>query len=163
MYTDLLQTFAEVAATLAGFIGVVFVLGRRSEGHLTARESSALFHLLFTALGALFFSLVTPLFLGSTVDENVVWRVANGASGLYHLLGVGRASLEALRGHFGVPKAFTWMLFSGSYTLIPANFATAAGYFPEVAPIVFMLGLIWFLVVTAVTFVSLLSMGGRAA
>jgi hypothetical protein len=163
LYSELLHTSATVAATLAGFIGVVFVLGRRSEGDLSIHERSAVFHLLYTALGVLFFSLVMSVFLASTVEQGLVWQVGNGAFGLYHLLGAGRATAEALRGEFGVRKVIAWPLFIGSYPIIGANFAAAAGYFPEAAPLVFMIGIVWLLLVTAATFVSLLSTGGRVA
>ena len=49
----------------------------------------------------------------------------------------------------------------GSYPIIGANFAVAAGCYPEAAPLVFMIGIVWLLLVTAATFVSLLSTGGR--
>ena len=45
-YISLLLTFAQIAATLTGFTGVVFVLGDRSQGRLNAQDSSALFHFL---------------------------------------------------------------------------------------------------------------------
>lgn len=162
MYSELLHTSATVAATLAGFIGVVFVLGRRSEGDLSIHELSAVFHLLYTALGVLFFSLVMSVFLESTIEQGLVWQIGNGAFGLYHLLGSGIAHVEALRGEFGVrKKVIAWPLFIGGYPLIGANFAVAAGYFLEIAPLVFMIGIVWLLLVTAATFVSLLSTGGR--
>lgn len=66
MEVDFLNTVAKVAVTLTGFIGVAFALGRRSEGGLSIHESSAVFHLLYTALGSLFLSLVASVFLAST-------------------------------------------------------------------------------------------------
>jgi hypothetical protein len=51
-----------VAATLTGFIGVVFVFGERS--HRLGREQySALFHLMYSSLSALFISLFAALML----------------------------------------------------------------------------------------------------
>lgn len=68
MYFELLLTSASITATLAGFIGVVCVLGDRSEGNLNTRELSAVFHLLYTAMGVLFFSLVMAIFLASPIE-----------------------------------------------------------------------------------------------
>lgn len=72
-----------------------------------------------------------------------------------------RGITEASRGEYGVRKVIAWPIFIGSFPIIGANFLAAAGYFPEIAPLVFMIGIIWLLFVTATTFVSLLSTGGR--
>lgn len=68
---------------------------------------------------------------------------------------------RSLQGEFGVRKVIAWPLFIGSYPIIGANFTAATGYFLEIAPFVFMIGIVWLLLVTAATFVSLLSTGGR--
>lgn len=51
MHQDLLYTIAEVAVTLAGFSGVVFILGNRAQGNFSNSEKNGLFHLLFTTCG----------------------------------------------------------------------------------------------------------------
>ena len=53
MGDELLSTIAEVAVTLAGFSGVIFALGSRAGGKLTAKEESGLTHMLLTSLFAL--------------------------------------------------------------------------------------------------------------
>lgn len=115
LYTDLLLTSASVAATLAGFIGVVFVLGSRSEGDLSNHELSAVFHLLYTSLRVLFFALVMAVFLASPIKQGLVWQVGNGAYGLYHLVGAGKGITEASRGEYGVRKVIAWPIFIGSF------------------------------------------------
>ena len=54
-YAIVLLAYAQVAATLTGFIGVVFVFAERSR-RLDDDLSSALFHLMYTSLSALFLS-----------------------------------------------------------------------------------------------------------
>ncbi|MEO6823200.1 MAG: hypothetical protein ABI167_00435 [Nitrosospira sp.] len=49
----------------------------------------------------------------------------------------------------------------GSYPIIGFNFAIAAGFFSELASLVFMIGIVWVLMVTVATFISLLSTEGR--
>jgi len=94
-YGGVLLTFAQVAATLTGFIGVVFVLAEGPGGLRSIHEASALFHLLFSALGALFLSLFAAVLLAySAADEHLAWRIANTLSGVIHLLGAGRLALE---------------------------------------------------------------------
>ena len=53
MGDELLSTIAEVVVTLAGFSGVIFALGNRSGGKLTAKEESGLTHMLLISLFAL--------------------------------------------------------------------------------------------------------------
>ncbi|MEP6879513.1 MAG: hypothetical protein ABI865_11755, partial [Nitrosospira sp.] len=78
-------------------------------------------------------------------------------------IGVGRATFETCQGRYGMPKRFAWPIFMGSYPIIGCNFVVAAGYFSELAPLVFMIGIVWLLMVTAATFVSLLSTEERNA
>ena len=163
MYIGLLGTIAEVSATLAGFIGVVFVLGRRAEGRLTAEEASGLFHLLFTALGALFFSLGLAAALAATHEHPTTWRVGNGLLGFYHIVGVSRSTIAEVRGYQGLPGALSWFLQAGGYAFVIANLGVAAGFFLGAAPILFVACLCWFLLISLTYFVSLLSAGQRDA
>ena len=71
-----------------------------------------------------------------------------------------RGITEASWGEYGVRKVIAWPIFIGSFPIIGANFLAAAGYLPEIAPLIFMIGIIWLLLVTATTFVSRLSTGG---
>ena len=90
-----LLAYAQVAATLTGFIGVVFILGERAQGRFNQHESSTLFHFMFAGLGTLFISLFVALLLVTpVVDEHLAWRLANGLSGLFHLIGASRLTLE---------------------------------------------------------------------
>lgn len=43
MHQDLPYTIAEVAVTLAGFSGVVFILGSRAQGKFSSAEKNGLF------------------------------------------------------------------------------------------------------------------------
>ena len=99
MEVFVLLGYAQIAATLSGFIGVIFVFGERSQGRLSIHDASAIFHFMFAGLGALFISLVTALslvcFPGS---EGLVWRLANGVGALMHIGGAGRLALESKRG-----------------------------------------------------------------
>lgn len=150
-----LLAFAQVAATLTGFIGVVFVLTERPGGRLSVHESSALFHLLFSALGALFLSLFAAILLVySPAQEHFAWRISNALSGLIHLTGAGRLMLETRRQASGMQRAV------GASTLGIAtagvSFVAAAGYLPRAEALIFMLATLWALGVTVIAFVSLL-------
>ena len=97
-YAIVLLAYAQVAATLTGFIGVVFVFAERSR-RLDDDLSSALFHLMYTSLSALFLSLFAALLLVySAREEHRAWQICNALSGFIHLSGAGRLALETL-GH----------------------------------------------------------------
>lgn len=67
---DSLALIVGAAVTLAGFSGVVLVLGRRARGKWSALERARIFNLLATTFAALFFSLsaLTLLHAGSHVS-----------------------------------------------------------------------------------------------
>jgi hypothetical protein len=89
-YAVVLLAYAQVAATLTGFIEVVFVFAERAR-RLDGDLSSALFHLMFASLGAPFLSLFAALLLVySVAEEHIAWQICNALSGFIYLLGAGR-------------------------------------------------------------------------
>lgn len=155
-YVVLLLAYAQIAATLTGFIGVVFVLGERADGRLSTNEASAVFHLLFSALSALFISLLAGLLLVVLeTNEDLAWRIANGLSGIVHLVGASRAALETRHGTSGFDRASIPTLAIG-FTVATANFVIAAGYHANLEAPVFMVATLWTLGVTVISFVALL-------
>ena len=85
-YAIILLAYAQVAATLTGFIGVVFVFGERSH-RLGKGQSSALFHFMYASLSALFLSLFAAVLLVySASEEHIAWQICNALSGLIHLI-----------------------------------------------------------------------------
>jgi hypothetical protein len=153
-YAVVLLAFAQVAATLTGFIGVVFVFGERSR-RLETDESSALFHLMYTSLSALFLSLFAALLLVySATAEHSAWRICNGLSGFIHLIGAGRLAIEMLGQKTRIRRAFiTSTIGLGTAGV---SFVAAAGYLTREEALIFMLATLWLLGVTVVAFVSLL-------
>ncbi len=154
-YPVVLLAYAEVAATLTGFIGVVFVFDERSR-RLGSDRPSALFHLMYASLSALFLSLFATLLLEFYApNEQHAWRICNGISGAIHLFGAGRLALETLRHQ-------TDLLRSGASSTIglgtaAVSFIAAAGYFAtNEQALIFMLATLWILAVTVIAFLSLL-------
>jgi hypothetical protein len=95
-YAVVLLAYAQVVATLTGFIEVVFVFAERAR-RLDGDLSSALFHLMFASLGALFLSLFAALLLVySVAEEHIARQICNALSGFIHLLGAGRLIFETL-------------------------------------------------------------------
>ncbi len=150
-----LLVYAQIAAALAGFIGVVFVFGERSQGNLSRHESSAIFHFMFAGLNALFISLITALALVCFAEsEQLIWRVANGVAAAMHLGGGGRLALETMRKETSLQAGH----FTSACGLVVGTFSAlcAAGYLPGIGNFVFLFGTIWMLGVTAISFLSLL-------
>jgi hypothetical protein len=148
-----------VAATLTGFIGVVFVFAERSR-RLDGDLSSALFHLMFASLGALFLSLFAALLLVySAAEEHIAWQICNALSGFIHLLGAGRLLLERLGHKTEVRRSsITSALGLGTAGV---SFLAAAGYLTREEALIFMLATLWLLGVTIIAFVSLLVSASR--
>jgi hypothetical protein len=149
--------------TIAGMRSVIFILGRRAERPLTAKERSGLFHLLLTASGALLFSLVVAAGLATSSDESAVWRTGCGLVGAYGFLGASRAAIQELRGEHSLPPLFAWPIPIGGIVLAVANLLVAGGFFTHLAAVVCVSLLIWFLLVALVYFVSLVLPGEDAA
>ena len=75
---DLLTVMAEVGIALAGFTGLVVVLGRRAHGDWTPAERTQLAILLQTSLAAVFFALLPLLIPRLPFPETAVWRTLTG-------------------------------------------------------------------------------------
>jgi hypothetical protein len=146
---------AQIAATLTGFIGVVFVVGERAQGRLSTHESSAVFHFMFAGMGTLLLSLLAAVLLVClSAHENLAWRVANGLIGLFHMTGAGRLAVETWRNESGVRRA---SITSGIGLAVgSACLLSAAGFLPQLENLILMLATLWSLCVTVISFISLL-------
>ena len=76
---DTLLTLAEIAVALAGFTGIVGVLGRRTQDPAGAISWFRLRAMLEVALRNAAFAVLPIPFLGMVSPETLVWRVASGA------------------------------------------------------------------------------------
>ena len=79
--SETLRTIAEIGIALAGFTGVVAVLGRRSRGDWSPLETLRLHILIQTSLLVVFLSFL-PILLLRAASAEMAWRTANGACGL---------------------------------------------------------------------------------
>ena len=79
--SEILQTFAEVGVAIAGFTGVVFVLGNRATGEWPHAERMWFRVLLESSLCVVFFALL-PVVLASYLSSSTVWRLSDGLLGI---------------------------------------------------------------------------------
>lgn len=155
MYQEYLLTIAQVSGALLGFVGVVLTLGRRSEGLLSKRDESGLFHLIFTSTGALFLSLLMYVFLASFEQHDIVWRVGSGLFALYSTYGPVRAMLEGKRGENRLGENSRFILSTISFILVIFNILVVFDIITTYAPLIFMLSLTLLIAVSISYFIPL--------
>src|SRR5262245_40678494 len=130
------MTIAQVAATFAGFSGVVIVLGRRGHG---AWQRFVIKFILLTALGVLFFSFVPDVVAAAHIGDTGSWRVAMALFASYHLAVIGWVFAEERRARIlpefqqRLPRSRAPLVAGGSVVIL-FQFAEAAGFASELLP-----------------------------
>lgn len=156
MGDELLSTIAQVAVTLAGFSGVIFALGSRSRGRLSAKEESGLTHMLLTSFGPVLLSLITLVLLNSALEEGIAWRIGCGLVGVFCFTGSTKAMIDEVKGRHSLPRLIAWVAPVGAQLLGLANLVVAFGFKVETAEVVLDVTLIYLLWISMSYFVSLL-------
>jgi hypothetical protein len=160
-HRDVLMAIAQVAATFIGFASVVFAVGRASVAGVNAPERTALIHLLLPSILVLFLAFAPVVAFAGITSEAQVWRVANGVLGIIHLLLVSNATWVAVRSQLLEPVPLRFVLIPGGYLAVAANLAVTFGFLQELAVLIYLAGLVWFLLVAAVQFVMLILLHER--
>ncbi len=149
---SILTTVAEVSIALAGFTGVVAVLGNRRNHDWSPEERLQLRTLVETSLTAMFASFVPAVLFLALDSEPAVWRSANLFLGALHL-----ANLVAFlrRTTDAKPTASQRGLLVIGIAMILAHFLTATGLIPWYV-LIFLVGLLQQVFIAALNFVLLL-------
>ena len=156
MDDELLSTIAEVAVTLAGFSGVIFALGNRAGGTLSAKEESGLTHMLLTSFGPVLISLVALVLLKSDLENILAWRISCGLAGVFCFAGSTKAMIDELKGRHILPKIVAWAAPIGAQLLGVANLGVALGYQVAMASVILESALVYMLWISITYFISLL-------
>jgi hypothetical protein len=157
--TELLTTLAQLGVALAGFSGIVVVLGARANGRWSARERQLLSALLAASGSVILWSLLPLLLLASELSDHRVWLVSSGS------WVVGQVAVLALRSRQAVrdrearaeDRVLVVSLFLGGVTALAvqvANLRLAVAW-PHLA------GVSWHLAVSFLVFVRLLQPSPR--
>lgn len=152
----ILETFAQVAATLVGFTGVVFAIGSFSQGGLSPAERHGLLHLLVPAAIVLFLSLLPMVVSNGAEPGPLFWRAFNGLLGGVHLLTLADATRSVLSRQVPEPIPIHIGMVVIGYTTVVANFIVVLGFISELAVLVYLISLLWFLVVSVTQFMLLI-------
>ena len=149
---SILTTVAEVSVAIAGFTGVVAVLGNRRNHDWSPEERLQLRTLVETSLTALFASFAPSVLYLALTAEPAVWRGANLFLGMLHL-----ANLVAFlrRATDARPTTSQKGLLAVGVAMILAHFLAAGGLLPWYV-LIFVLGLLQQVFIAALNFVLML-------
>jgi hypothetical protein len=156
---EILQMVSGAAVALAGFSGVVAVLGRRGRGEWSSQELLQLRTLVEPSLIALFGSFIPGTLQLIFPSESLTWRLSNGVLGL---LGVAGVSAFVSRSLSTSTTTGQRVLLTVAVASVGAQLLAAAGVLTQYE-LIFVLGLIVALVVAAHNFLLLLFSMGHAS
>lgn len=157
---DALFTVAEVGIALAGFSGVVAILGRRGAGEWSAPDWLRLAMLLSFSFGAVGFSLLPTLLLGLGVGEASAWALSSLLLALFlltaYVLVTRRLAQLGDAATRQFPRATGIAVAALSLPVLVVLLLNAAGvlFSREFGP--FFLGMLWLLALGGLQFYRLL-------
>ncbi len=150
-----LAAIISVAAAFIGFTGVIFAVGRFSQGQWKPSERNALLHLLLPSTLALFLAFVPMVLLTGVESGAGVWRASNGLLAVIHAPLVSRALWLAIRAELVEPLPLRFVLIPAGFISVLASAIVAVGHLQRYAVMTFTGGLVVFLFVAAIQFVML--------
>jgi hypothetical protein len=147
---NLLTTIVQVAATFIGFTGIIFAIGKYSQGGWNDAERAAVLHLLLPSIAALFLAFL-PILAASGIEAGPgQWRLWNLLSALVHLPMVTNAARLKWRGQLIEPVPISNVLVPGGNAVILTNFIVVAGVLQRLSVTIFAASLVWFLLISSV-------------
>jgi hypothetical protein len=160
---SMLTAVAGVASAFIGFTGVIFAVGRFSNGAWKVSERHALINMLLPSMVALFMALFSIVLLSGVASAISVWRISNAILAAIHFVLVTGALRVAVRGELVEPIPLRFVLIPGGYISVVASVLAAAGVWPSLCAMIFGAGLVWFLLIAAIQFVLLVTPPAGAA
>jgi hypothetical protein len=144
-----LSTISEIAIAITGFTAVATVIGTRTGGW-SANDRQRLRVLVRTSLIVLFASFLPELVAELVSDDDLVWRICNGALGIAILADVVWTFTRGMQ-----PTNLHRFLGLGAVILIVLLIVSAAGVL-EAFRLIYLLSLLFMLSVALTNFVELL-------
>jgi hypothetical protein len=156
---EALSTIAEVGLGLAGFTGILVVLGQGPES-FSRPAILRLLLLLVSSLGAMFLALLPFTLQESGVGSAACWRLSSALLAAFTSLALACLGyqFQRHRGEFG--GAFSRTVFvvvaTGSVAVVALQLVNVfgRGAFPRSGP--YLVGLLWLLFVASIQFVRIL-------
>lgn len=164
-HEDLLLGIAEVSIALAGFAGVVVVLGRRATGPWPLADQFQLRSLIENGLLVVLAALLPFAVQQHTQEPSVLWRISSGifgvAGGVHAFVVQGRRQRRLRRHPDEASDSF--LPLSWVVVLVPVSAVVHAALLLNAADVVFhgsfapyLYALLWDLLMGAVFFVRLI-------
>jgi hypothetical protein len=157
--SDTLSTVAEIALGLAGFTGVLVVLGRQP-GRLSPTGAFRLIVLLVGSLSALFLALIPLVLHDSGLSGFVLWRVSSLVMAGSILSSVGFLVPRIRAFQRGESEAYNpsilVVISTGAVLVFVAQILNASGVLWSPGQGAYSLGLLFFLAAGVVQFVRIL-------
>ena len=155
---DALSTIAEIALGLAGFSGVVVVLGRQP-GAFTRVEAGRLVLLLVSSIGAMFLALLPLSLAPLELSDSLLWRIS-AATFTAFCLGywlIGRSRVRIVRTH--APEVYSFAVSVFNYATVGTAVILQLVVLArpaDLGPGFYVLGLLGLLLTATVQFVRML-------
>ncbi len=151
---------AEVGIALAGFTGLVVVLGRRAHGDWTPAERTQLAILLQTSLAAVFFALLPLLIPRLPFPETAAWRTLTGILALANSAMTVSNWLPIIAASGAFPRSWrlgTYLCTVVMLGLVASGFVVAFGGLAEHRALVYLLSVGFLLFLAGGNFAYLLT------
>jgi hypothetical protein len=163
--TEALLTIAEVGVAFAGFASVVIVFRRREDGNWAPADVVRFQVMISASLSVVLFAMLPFAFIVFGVEDATVWASCSAILGAYlavRLVRVARRSLP-LVSTAGLNPFVAWPSFAGAFLAIVLQVLNAANFLlhRELGP--YFIGLLYLLVLSAVSFARLLPVGRARA
>jgi hypothetical protein len=152
--TDLLATLAELGVALAGFSGIVVVLGARETLEWSSRDRQLLSALLATSGGVILWSILPLLLLVAELPDRTVWLLSSGSwsIGQFVVLAIRARQFSREPETRIQERGFAMLAFSGGITALAVQLVNLwlGVAWPHLAAVV------WHLALSFLVFVRLL-------
>jgi hypothetical protein len=155
---NLLTTLAQLGVALAGFSGIVAVLGERARGEWSSRERQLLSVLLATSGGVILWSLLPLLLLASQLPERRVWLFSSAGWVIQQVAILALRARQvardpAVRAQERGFLVFAWLGGVAALAVQLVNLAWLGVAWPHLAAVM------WHLALSFLVFVRLLQLG----
>ncbi len=125
------------------------------EEHFVFQVAEAKFHILFAGFTALFVSLTVCVLLIVLKDHQMLaWRISDVITLILHLNGATRLMQGTIKANDHTLKR--WFMIAVGFVIATISLLAALGIFPAAQIAIVFIGILWTLVVTSVSFFTLL-------
>ncbi len=150
MEFEAFRVIAQIAAGLAGFVGILLVLQDR----LARMPRRQMLGFMQSSIGTLAFALLPDFVFALPVSEKLSWQILGGLFGAYHLF----IYVFFLSGYgdFRKMPPIQIAVCIASIPVIGAKLLLGLGLFTALAPNIYHLGLLWTIGVSIFFFVQVI-------